>query len=336
MARGKYVVQQVDREREREKGQKWIGPFVLLSIAMPSVVRKYGRERQPIASIQPVTAVQVKCVHFISSDLFQSRQMRAVSSPSLSDNPMDPPINGKVNGEPLKIHESQPPNVSASVLQKFKKTFSQFKGGKSNGTTQSTSTQLSETATTQTATAASDTTKYRFGPLIWRSSKERRKTKHHRRDKCNSGDSGIQVELENDENIHDGLGSVETSPSFNVRVRRANSAKVTSTTSVSTVKSKAFRKNEGFEKIYSTPLPGRSLSQPYGLDQIPRGWFSMAHCDVQCEQCSNFQDINRHSCVCACVCACVFQIQTTATRTVNIYLLNKQPTKVRATLSLFT
>lgn len=42
----------------------------------------------------------------------------------------------------------------------------------------------------------------RFGPLVWRSSKERRKTKTHRRDKCNSGDSGIQVELENDENIH--------------------------------------------------------------------------------------------------------------------------------------
>lgn len=41
--------------------------------------------------------------------------------------------------------------------------------------------------------------KYRFGPLIWRSSKERRKTKYNRRDKCNSGDSGIQIELDNDE-----------------------------------------------------------------------------------------------------------------------------------------
>ena len=41
--------------------------------------------------------------------------------------------------------------------------------------------------------------KYRFGPLVWRTSKERRKTKYNRRDKCNSGDSGIQIELENDE-----------------------------------------------------------------------------------------------------------------------------------------
>lgn len=43
------------------------------------------------------------------------------------------------------------------------------------------------------------TNKYRFGPLVWRTSKERRKTKYNRRDKCNSGDSGIQIELENDE-----------------------------------------------------------------------------------------------------------------------------------------
>lgn len=183
--------------------------------------------------------------------------MRAVSSPSLSDTPADVQIIEKANRDVLKINETHQPNISASVLQKFKKTLSQFKSGKSNPSPYD-----------QTAT---DTTKYRFGPLIWRSSKERRKTKHHRRDKCNSGDSGIQVELENDEHIHDATGSTETSPSFNVRVRRANSAKVTSTTSASSVKSKAFRKNEGVDKVYLTPLPGRSLSQPYGLDQITKG-----------------------------------------------------------------
>lgn len=42
---------------------------------------------------------------------------------------------------------------------------------------------------------------HRFGPLVWRTSKERKKTKIHRRDKCNSGDSGIQVELENDDQL---------------------------------------------------------------------------------------------------------------------------------------
>ena len=45
----------------------------------------------------------------------------------------------------------------------------------------------------------------RFGSLVWRSSKERRNTKSHRRDKCNSGDSGIQVELENDENVSENI-----------------------------------------------------------------------------------------------------------------------------------
>lgn len=50
----------------------------------------------------------------------------------------------------------------------------------------------------------------RFGPLIWRSSKERRKTKSYRRDKCNSGDSGIQVELENDENLSENVPSQQS------------------------------------------------------------------------------------------------------------------------------
>lgn len=40
---------------------------------------------------------------------------------------------------------------------------------------------------------------------MWRTSKERRKTKSYRRDKCNSGDSGIQVELENDENLSENI-----------------------------------------------------------------------------------------------------------------------------------
>jgi hypothetical protein len=36
----------------------------------------------------------------------------------------------------------------------------------------------------------------RFGPLVWRSSKERKKAKKAARNaKCNSGDSGIQIEV---------------------------------------------------------------------------------------------------------------------------------------------
>lgn len=37
---------------------------------------------------------------------------------------------------------------------------------------------------------------FRFGPLIWRTSKERKKlNKAARNAKCNSGDSGIQIEV---------------------------------------------------------------------------------------------------------------------------------------------
>lgn len=117
-----------------------------------------------------------------------------------------------------------------------------------------------------------DTTKYRFGPLMWRTSKERRKAKHHRRDKCNSGDSGIQIELENDENMsHDMTDSANTSPAFNSRVRRANSARIPSTLAQS-VRARVLKKTERNERNAS-PLRTRSLSQPYGLNTIPSSEF---------------------------------------------------------------
>jgi Rho guanine nucleotide exchange factor 4/29 len=83
--------------------------------------------------------------------------------------------------------------VSASVLQKFKKTFSHLKS------------QKVVTSVTELPPPAADNNKHRFGNLVWRTSKERRKTKSHRRDKCNSGDSGIQVELDNEEHNNDEL-----------------------------------------------------------------------------------------------------------------------------------
>lgn len=224
--------------------------------------------------------------------------MRAVSSPSLTENPSETTkiakksrndenvlahnnVNNNNNNNHHQHHQHhhhQPSSqhVSASVLQKFKKTFSNLKGKsssvQSNQPTTHSSAPLnngnSGSLTLATGDSGADVTKYRFGPLVWRSSKERRKTKHHRRDKCNSGDSGIHVELENDENNvgNDVTDSMDTSPSFNVRVRRANSAKVTSSTLAPTVKTRAMRKTEMLERHYS-PLPSRSLSQPFGLNQ---------------------------------------------------------------------
>lgn len=216
----------------------------------------------------------------------QIHQMRAVSSPSLTENPVETikvakkPRNDEhplphINITNTTSHQTSS-HASASVLQKFKKTFSNLKGKsssvQSNQPTTHSSAPLNNGPSASTALSGGDNggdvTKYRFGPLVWRSSKERRKTKHQRRDKCNSGDSGIHVELENDEN-HVGIDvtdSMDTSPSFNVRVRRANSAKVTSATLASTVKSRAMRKTEMLGRQYS-PLPSRSLSQPFGLNE---------------------------------------------------------------------
>lgn len=234
--------------------------------------------------------------------------MRAVSSPSLCENPLDTvkcPQKKPRRDETVQTIETHPPQSSnstttTSVLQKFRKTFSNLKGksssssissntgtialasmngiigGNSNHVSSNNSSVASINSgnihamvnTTNGTFDNADIIKYRFGPLIWRTSKERRKTKHHRRDKCNSGDSGIQVELENDENVisNDVIDGLNASPSFNVRVRRANSAKVASNSMASTAKARVLKRNEGSDKLYLTPI--RSLSQPYGLNQI--------------------------------------------------------------------
>lgn len=230
--------------------------------------------------------------------------MRAVSSPSLCENPLDIvkcPQKKARRDETVQTHPPQSSNstTTTSVLQKFRKTFSNLKGKSSSSSISSNNGPValaptngvvgggnSNHVSSNNSSVASinsgsihpmvnttsfdnaDIIKYRFGPLIWRTSKERRKTKHHRRDKCNSGDSGIQVELENDENVisNDVIDGLNASPSFNVRVRRANSAKVASNSMASTAKARVLKRNEGSDKLYLTPI--RSLSQPYGLNQI--------------------------------------------------------------------
>ncbi|XP_038115396.1 uncharacterized protein LOC6036591 [Culex quinquefasciatus] len=204
-------------------------------------------------------------------------------------------------------HHNPSQQVSESVLQKFKKTFAQFKpttkaaaspqplssvgpGSHSfdagtNFLPQQQQQHPPHLVTTMSVdSAASDSTKqgqltthHRFGPLIWRSSKERRKTKSHRRDKCNSGDSGIQVELEPDELLHDGLDTAEPTVSTHagsVSVRRANSAKVSSgVTGTTLLKHKLSLKSNNKENVAAnvSRLSGKSLSQPSGLDSIAAG-----------------------------------------------------------------
>ncbi|XP_075210885.1 rho guanine nucleotide exchange factor 3 [Lycorma delicatula] len=101
---------------------------------------------------------------------------------------------------------------SESVLQKFRKSFSLrfYKKGGGGGVSSSkddeehqqpqrASTEPSLPITSSCSCPSKDdnsSDKFRFGPLIWRSSKERRKGKKAARSaKCNSGDSGIQIEI---------------------------------------------------------------------------------------------------------------------------------------------
>lgn len=128
--------------------------------------------------------------------------------------------------------------------------------------------------------STNDTTTFRFGPLVWRTSKERRKTKSHRRDKCNSGDSGIQVELDGADEpmLHTctPAGSVTSSPmhgtltaTSSAAVRRANSAKVAaSPAAAATAAARAKLRRKGSERAARTAVPMRSLSQPAGLDRL--------------------------------------------------------------------
>lgn len=101
--------------------------------------------------------------------------------------------------------ENIPISNRSSVIQRFKKTFTNFKSYSPTAVsaaanispTAAPSSKLSSPSQTSSSNIAGEMDsngKYRFGPLVWRSSKERKKT--NRRDKCNSGDSGIQVEID--------------------------------------------------------------------------------------------------------------------------------------------
>lgn len=109
---------------------------------------------------------------------------------------------------------------------------------------------------------------HRIELLKCRTNKERNKVKQQRKDKCISGDSGIQV----DDADGDYVDCVRRIDGTNL-VRRTNSTKVNSKTNLSPVKIKSLRKQmlNDNEKIISTPLPIRSLSQPSGLDSITPG-----------------------------------------------------------------
>ncbi|XP_063698605.1 uncharacterized protein LOC134829463 isoform X2 [Culicoides brevitarsis] len=217
--------------------------------------------------------------------------MRAVSSPALTEGPLDEPIvqvsqqqqhrHSSSNGHRKEI-EAKSGTPSGSVLQKFKKTFSHFSQHKNSGNVNGSNTKTSLWVPMMSDNGDDLETKHRFGPLVWRTSKERKKTKIHRRDKCNSGDSGIQVELENDELTVTTTSTANYVPmdNHNMEVTASTPSRVvrsgsTKSSNASPVPSRApikVRGNGGGNKeeeiATTTTLSMRSLSQPTGLDRI--------------------------------------------------------------------
>ncbi|KAJ9585687.1 hypothetical protein L9F63_002477, partial [Diploptera punctata] len=88
-------------------------------------------------------------------------------------------------------------NASESVLQKFRKSFAltfHKKGGGASRKDRNPARVI--ISTTAAKKRLLQILSFKFGPLVWRSSKERKKGKKAARNaKCNSGDSGIQIEM---------------------------------------------------------------------------------------------------------------------------------------------
>ncbi len=169
--------------------------------------------------------------------------MRAVSCPSIIENHLEQVTTIRQNGKETVDRIPKPHDIqnrpAGSVFQKLKNTFSNLKGKNAD------------------FTMADADSVYHFGPLKWRSSKERRKVKQMRRDKCNSGDSGIHVEHDNDSESNENVPPMS--------IRRINSAK--------DQKIKEMKMNRS-ERKQLRNLKGKSASQPNGLNTLYRGMFS--------------------------------------------------------------
>ncbi|XP_022919808.2 uncharacterized protein [Onthophagus taurus] len=157
-----------------------------------------------------------------------SRKAKATSTPQLLDpadvenrkwdEKQDVLIENRLNPKEYSTRRhTATGQTTESVLQKFRKTFSlrfQKKGSKESCSTdfgenlQEVQDQEEETIQQRSHSVSPSGSqlvevkdehpeqKYKFGPLVWRTSKERKKlNKAARNAKCNSGDSGIQIEM---------------------------------------------------------------------------------------------------------------------------------------------
>lgn len=192
--------------------------------------------------------------------------MRAVSCPSIIENHLDQVIAVRQNEKDSTFRISQQNDIqqqtrpTGSVFQKLKNTFSNLKGK---------NVQNAEFTMTDSDSV------YHFGPLKWRSSKERRKVKQLRRDKCNSGDSGIHVEQDIDSESNENIPPMS--------VKRINSAKDQS-------KLKEMKMNR-FERKQLRSFKGKSTSHPNGLNTLFRGKFRSTYLNKIFSKSLNFRSI---------------------------------------------
>ncbi|XP_070063966.1 uncharacterized protein RhoGEF3 isoform X1 [Drosophila virilis] len=265
--------------------------------------------------------VSIIGIHCSGNSECLSQQMRSISSPALTGSVISPKYLQNKFAEARELTKDasvttktsfdcgivEERHTSLGVLQKFKRTLHYLNnrnqlqvtplhtGAIANADSKPMpiSPMVSITAPAPAEDNKIDTTdnygvdtssaKYRFGPLIWRTSKERRKTKCNRRDKCNSGDSGIQIEPELDEQYMRTLScgqpraaSALTNPSSAMdpkarTIRRCHSAKTSTIMEQAAVKPPV--KNHlnignicNIEREAPESLPMRSLSQPSGLE----------------------------------------------------------------------
>ncbi|XP_020285856.1 spermatogenesis-associated protein 13 isoform X3 [Pseudomyrmex gracilis] len=157
-----------------------------------------GMRMSRITTEHPLTEATIPLVS-------HSRLQEPSSSPNV--------VNVSAGGNQNAAHRAQ--SQQESVLQKFRKSFSlrfHKKGSKESNEEcpvedhdghlddeegRETPPVTTSEQSNQHKDDSSNDQKFRFGPLVWRSSKERKKgNKAARNAKCNSGDSGIQIEAD--------------------------------------------------------------------------------------------------------------------------------------------
>ncbi|KAL1491966.1 hypothetical protein ABEB36_012477 [Hypothenemus hampei] len=153
-----------------------------------------GRRGRPLGSIRGNRATSTPYLAELHRD--SSRTFIELCGDN-SDDSCEHSLSENLSSEAVSIVPS-----NESVLQKFRKTISLFSHRKSSKDSFPSDDTASETVASEEDSSPhrlhTTSQKHRFGPLVWRSNNNKEKkrlNKAARNAKCNSGDSGIQIEI---------------------------------------------------------------------------------------------------------------------------------------------